>query len=270
MSAASPRVVSLGLALALAAVVTATQARPQPSQPASAQAAPTPDAVTTLEPFAAHYTADWKTINVGTSDIELKPDGPPGQYLYTWTVTARGIFRIVYSNDVIQKSWLTAVGNHVRPEKYRAEQGQSTVNIDFDWEGGHAKGTNETKPVNLKLREGTQDVMSIQIEVMQDLRNGNLPKTFNILDKDEIKEFLYTREGPARIRTALGELDTVVVASQREGGNRILRMWFAPSLGYVPVQAERTRDGKLEFALRIKTLKQAGQDTTEPAAPPAT
>ena len=270
MSAASPRVVSLGLALALAAVVTATQARPQPSQPASAQAAPTSDAVTTLEPFAAHYTADWKTINVGTSDIELKPDGPPGQYLYTWTVTARGIFRIVYSNDVIQKSWLTAIGNHVRPEKYRAEQGQSTVNIDFDWEGGHAKGTNETKPVNLKLREGTQDVMSIQIEVMQDLRNGNLPKTFNILDKDEIKEFLYTQEGPARIRTALGELDTVVVASQREGGNRILRMWFAPSLGYVPVQAERTRDGKLEFALRIKTLKQAGQDTTEPAAPPAT
>lgn len=267
MSAASPRVVSLGLALALAAIAPATPARPQPSQPAAAPAA---DAVPSLEPFAAHYTADWKTINVGTSDIELKPDGPAGQYLYTWTVTARGIFRIVYSNDVIQKSWLTLVGNHVRPEKYKAEQGQSTVNIDFDWEGGHAKGTNETKPVNLKLHEGTQDVMSIQIEVMQDLRNGNLPKTFNILDKDEIKEFLYTQEGPARIRTALGELDTVVVASQREGGNRILRMWFAPSLGYVPVQAERTRDGKLEFALRIKTLKQGDRDATPPAESPST
>jgi hypothetical protein len=272
MSAASPRVVSLGIALALALTLIApgAPARPQPSQPASAQTAPSSDAAPPLEPFAAHYTADWKTINVGTSDIELQADGPPGQYLYTWTVTARGIFRIVYSNDVIQKSWLTMVGNHVRPEKYKAEQGQSSVNIDFDWEGGHARGTNETKPVDLKLREGTQDVMSIQIEVMQDLRNGNLPKTFQILDKDEIKEFLYTQEGPARIRTALGELDTVVVASQREGGNRILRMWFAPSLGYVPVQAERTRDGKLEFALRIKTLKQGGRDATSPADPPPT
>jgi Protein of unknown function (DUF3108) len=270
MSAASPRVVSLGLALALALVAPATPSRPQPSQPASAQAGPASDAPPILEPFAAHYTADWKTINVGTSDIELTTDGSPGHYLYTWTVTARGIFRLVYSNDVIQKSWMSVVGNHVRPEKYRAEQGQSTVNIDFDWDGGHARGTNETKPVDLKLREGTQDVMSIQIEVMQDLRNGNLPKTFNILDKDEIKEFLYTQEGPTRIRTALGELDTVVVASQREGGNRILRMWFAPSLGYVPVQAERTRDGKLEFALRIKTLKQAGQDATPPAEPPPT
>ena len=266
MSASSCKAVSLGLALALAIVAPATPAR-QPSQPS---ATPAPETPLTLEPFAAHYTADWKTINVGTSDIELKPDGPPGQYLYTWTVTARGIFRLVYSNDVIQKSWMKVVGTHVRPEKYRAEQGNSTANVDFDWESGHARGTSETKPVNLKLHEGTQDVMSIQIEVMQDLRNGNLPKTFQILDKDEIKEFLYTQEGPDRIRTALGELDTVVVASQREGGNRILRMWFAPSLGYVPVQAERTRDGKLEFALRIKTLKQAGQSAVTASEPPPT
>jgi uncharacterized protein DUF3108 len=269
MTGALPKAVSLGLALVLAVVAPVTPAR-QPSQPSATPASPTPDAPAILEPFAAHYTADWKTINVGTSDIELKPDGPPGQYLYTWTITARGIFRLVYSNDVIQKSWMTVVGNHVRPEKYRAEQGQSTVNVDFDWESGHARGTSETKPVNLKLREGTQDVMSIQIEVMQDLRNGNLPKTFQILDKDEIKEFLYTQEGPDRIRTVLGELDTVVVASQREGGNRVLRMWFAPSLGYVPVQAERTRDGKLEFALRIKSLKRAGQSAATAAEPPPT
>jgi hypothetical protein len=52
----------------------------------------------------------------------------------------------------------------------------------------------------------------------------------------------------------LGELDTLVVASQRAGNNRVLKMWFAPSLGYIPVQAERSRDGKLEFAMRIKTL----------------
>jgi hypothetical protein len=208
-----------------------------------------------FEPFAAHYTAEWKSISVGTSDIELKSDGAPGRYLYTWTVTAHGVFRIVYNNDVIQKSWFTVIGEHVRPDKYRAEQGSSTANIDFDWDSGRAHGTSENTPVDVKLSEGTQDVMSIQTEVMLDLRNGNLPKNFKILDKDEIKGFEYIQEGPARIRTALGELDTVVVASRRQGNNRVLRMWFAPSLGYVPVQAERSRDGKLEFALRIKTLR---------------
>jgi hypothetical protein len=95
---------------------------------------------------------------------------------------------------------------------------------------------------------------SIQIEVMLDLKNGNLPKTYHIVDKDELKDFVYAQQGSARIRTSLGELDTVIVASQRAGSNRILRMWFAPSLGFVPVQAERTRDGKLEFAMRISSL----------------
>ena len=82
-----------------------------------------------------------------------------------------------------------------------------------------------------------------------------MPKIFQIIDKDQVKEFIYTNEGPAKIRTALGPLDTIVVSSQRAGNNRLLRMWFAPTLGFIPVQAERTRDGKLEFAMRIKTLK---------------
>jgi hypothetical protein len=208
-----------------------------------------------IAPFAAHYTADWKSINVGTSDIMLRPDATPGSYVYTWTMTARGIFRIVYSDDVVQRSWIRVLAGHVRPEKYRADQGEANVNIDFDWNGGRARGSSEGKPVSLKLVGGTQDVMSIQIEVMRDLETGELPAMFRILDKDEVKEFIYTREGTARIRTALGELDTVVVSSRRAGNNRVLRMWFAPSLGYIPVQAERSRDGKVEFGMRIKSVQ---------------
>jgi hypothetical protein len=207
-----------------------------------------------LAPFSAHYQADWKTINVGTSDLELKPDGEPGHYLYTWTITARGVFRL-YRSEVTQTSWLSIVDEHVRPEKYRGEDGSSSVELEFDWSGGRVRGTSEKKPVDLALKEGTQDLMSIQVEVMLDLRKGDLPKTFHIIDKDELKEFEYSQEGTAKLKTALGDLDTVIVTSQRHGNTRILRMWFAPSLGFVPVQAERTRDGKLEFAMRIQSLK---------------
>src|ERR1700688_4690782 len=219
---------------------------------AAAQTPPAADAA--IAPFSARYQADWKSINVGTSDLELKQDTEPGHYLYTWTTTARGIFRL-YRAEVTQKSWLSVNADHARPEKYRAEDGSSSVNLDFDWDAGHVGGTAEKKPVDLKLEDGTQDLMSIQVEVMLDLKNGHVPKTFQIIDKDQLKEFIYTQEGTANIRTALGELDTVIVESRQAGNNRILRMWFAPALGFVPVQAERTRDGKLEFAMRIKTLK---------------
>ncbi|MGO9931482.1 MAG: DUF3108 domain-containing protein [Steroidobacteraceae bacterium] len=207
-----------------------------------------------MAPFAAHFLASWQGISVGSSDIQLKPDAEPGRYVYTWTVTARGIFRLAYSEDLVQTSWLSIASAHARPEKYLGQQGSSSVAVDFDWPNNRATGQSEGKPIDLKLKDGTQDVMSIQVEVMLDLKSGNLPNTFLIIDKDQVKEFNYSQEGSAKIKTAIGDLDTVVVTSQQAGSNRILRMWFAPSLGYVPVQAERTRNGKLELAMRIKSL----------------
>jgi hypothetical protein len=209
---------------------------------------------TGIAPFVAHYEASWKGISVGTSEIQLTRGTEPGEYLYIWTITAHGIFRIAYQHDLVQKSWLKMSGDHVRPDKYFGQEGSQTVELNFDWHDMRATGTSETKPVDIKLPDGAQDVMSIQVEVMFDLKNGNLPKTFQIIDKDQLKEFNYTQEGTAKIRTAIGVLDTVIVTSQRTGNNRILRMWFAPSLGFVPVQAERSRDGKVEIAMRIKSV----------------
>jgi len=226
--------------------ITAGFARAQPAAP---------NASADIAPFSARYVAEWKGITVGSSDLQLLRDVQPGHYIYKWTISARGIFRLVYSDDVTQQSWIEVLSDHVRPEKYRAEQGSSRVSLDFDWESGHARGLSEGKPVNLALDNGAQDLLSIQIEVMLDLKNGKLPHVFHIVEKDEMKEFVYTNEGAANIRTALGQLDTVIVSSRHTGNDRILRMWFAPSLGFVPVQAERSRNGKLEFAMRIRSLK---------------
>jgi hypothetical protein len=41
-------------------------------------------------------------------------------------------------------------------------------------------------------------------------------------------------------------------------------MWFAPALGWVPVQAERTSSGKLEFAMRIRSLTREGERLDAP------
>jgi hypothetical protein len=237
----------LTVLLALAAHATA-----QAAEAVQADAAAAGDAG--IAPFSAQFQADWKGITVGTSNIALKADSEPGRYVYTWTITARGIFRVAYSDDLVQTSWLSIDADHARPERYFGSQGAASVALNFDWPNKRASGESEGKPVDLKLKDGTQDVMSIQVEVMLDLKSGNLPEIFHIIDKDQLKDFNYRREGSARIKTAIGELDTVIVTSQQPGNNRILKMWFAPSLGYVPVQAERTRNGKLEMSMRIRSL----------------
>ena len=218
-------------------------------------AAATARAENTFQPFAAHYEAYWKSINVGVSDLELKPDDGPDHYRYVWTVEARGVFKIVYSDAVVQRSWLRIEGEQVLPIRYHGEQGAANVDLDFDWKEGRVRGTSEKKPVDLPVEKGVQDIMSIQVEVMLSLKNGHLSKTFEILEKDQLKSFNYASEGTVKLATVVGELDAIVVTSQKTGSNRILRMWFAPSLGYMPVQAERSRDGKLEFAMRLRSMK---------------
>jgi hypothetical protein len=234
----------VSVALAATGVCAFAQAAPEP--------APAPGGH--VQPFVAHYEAYWKGIRVGTSDIRLEANGETGHYLYTWTITAQGIFKLAYRDALVQRSWLRIVDNHVRPDKYFGKEGSASVELNFDWADRRATGLSETKPVDIKLPEGAQDVMSSQVEVMLDLANGNLPKTFQIIDKDQLKEFNYTQEGSAKIHTDIGELDTVIVTSQRAGNNRLLRMWFAPSLGFVPVQAERSRDGKVEIAMHVRSV----------------
>lgn len=219
---------------------------------AAPEAAP---AAAPLAPFTAHYVAVWKSISVGTSDLVLAADTTPDHYVYTWRIAARGIFHLIYSHDVVQKSWLQLDAGRVRPDRYEARDGSSRINLAFDWSAARAQGDVSGKPVDLALKNGTQDLMSIQIQVMQDLMQGALPPKFWIIDKDQIKDFDYAIAGKARIKTALGELDTVIVTSRRPDGDRVLRMWFAPSLGYVPVLAERTRGANLEFTMRILRLK---------------
>ncbi len=221
---------------------------------APADAAPAADAAS-IAPFSAHYVAQWKSISVGSSDLVLAADTAPGRYVYTWRITARGIFHLVYSHDVVQKSWLHIDGDRVLPDRYEAEDGSSRLKLEFDRSAGRVRGEVSGKPVDLALKDGTQDLMSIQIQVMQDLKNGALAPKFWIIDKDQIKDFDYAIEGKARINTALGELDTLIVTSRRPDGDRVLRMWFAPSLGYIPVLAQRTRAGRVEFTMRIRRLE---------------
>ena len=102
----------LGFTALSLAIMAAGASVPEPtaSLPTATPAATATDVSAAVAPFSAHYQADWNGINIGTSDLDLKPDTEPGHYVYTWTITARGIFRL-YRDKVTQKSWLSVAGS---------------------------------------------------------------------------------------------------------------------------------------------------------------
>lgn len=207
-----------------------------------------------LKPFRATYVAEWKGITAGNSTLELRRAGPD-LYSYSSVSTARGMFRLAFSDALTQQSTFRLHEGNVQPLTFRGtDDKQRPIELDFDWTKMRVTGVAKEKPVDEALSEAAHDPMSLQIAVLRGLAAGKVMPSVWMIDSDKLKEYELRLEGSARIETELGELDTLIYTSKRPKGDRVTRTWVAPALGYLPVKAERTRGKKTEFTLLIQAL----------------
>jgi Protein of unknown function (DUF3108) len=211
-----------------------------------------------LAPFSVNFEVNFRGMNAGTASLELTRDNGSA-WRYVSRNNARGIFRLAFPSEIRQTSVFTLLDSEVRPLRYSADDGTEAkdrdIQLRFDWNAGRVRGVAEKAQVDLPIEVGLQDGMSVQIALMRALVRGETPTGFKLIDKDEIKEYVYSAEKPVRLKTAMGELDTVVWSSHRPNSNRLTRVWYAPSLGYLPVQAERRKGEKLEWSMRLKSYR---------------
>jgi hypothetical protein len=208
--------------------------------------------------FSAKFAIEWKGITCGYSTFELIRTGA-NAFTYRSRQTARGIFRLAFPDAIDQTSNFSIVAGVVRPTSYHASQedhaADKTVDLVFDWQTHRITGVSQTKPVDLPLQDGTQDGMSVQIELMRELSAGHSPQGFWLVDNDEVKQYKYVREGTETLDSGIGKLETLRYRSEHEGSPRVTRLWLAQSLGYLPVRAQRSRNGNADFSLEILELK---------------
>ena len=177
----------------------------------SASAAHAQDTQRSLQPFSASFEVVYRGMNAGTTTLELSSEGGD-RWRYVSRANARGVFRLALSGEIRQTSQFTLGAAGPRPIRYVADDGTEDVKrdirLDFDWKAGRVRGTAEAQPVDLAVRDGLQDGMSVQIALIHALAADERPRRFFLIDKDVIKEYVYGQEGIARIKTAAGELDT--------------------------------------------------------------
>jgi Protein of unknown function (DUF3108) len=209
-------------------------------------------------PFVATYQVAWHGITAGDSIIQLVAQAPD-TFTYSSNIKAHGLFKLVFPDALIQSSTFTLADGHVVPLHYQesglARDHSDQVDLSFDQATGRVHGTSETHPVDKPLDAGVQDPMSVQIELMRQLQAGLMPTQFKLFDKDEAKEYFYTRERDETLDTPLGKVDTIVYRSDRPGSDRVTRLWLAPSLDYLPLQAARSRNGSTDLSMRILSVK---------------
>lgn len=197
-------------------------------------------------------------MTAGTARLALKR-GDAQHWVYTSENTARGLFKVAIPGTIRQSSELRIEDGRIVPQHFvtddGSEKGKRDSDVRFDWKAGRALGTAEGKTVDVALQPGLQDSLSIQIALIHELLAGRTPSGFVMLDKNEVKDYLYTAEGNERVKTALGEHDTVIYASRRPDSDRKTLFWCAPDLGYLPVKVERRKGAKVEWSMTMATLK---------------
>lgn len=216
-------------------------------------------AQTGLQPFTARFGITWSGMSAGTTDLALERL-PDGRWAYTSRSHAKGLFRLAMPADLSSRSEFRIDNGRVVPDAFSADDGarsdEKDQSVTFDWPRGRITGVAERKNVDLPLQPGVLDTMSVQVALMQELIAGRTPQKLLVFDTDQVKEYLYTREGTEKIRTAVGEHDTVIFRSSRPGSKKGTYFWCAPALGYVPLRVER-RDGKeVEWFMTLKSLEQ--------------
>ncbi len=209
-----------------------------------------------LKPFTASFSITWRGMSAGTAQLELQKL-EDGRWSYQTLSTARGLFRLAMPAELRSRSVFALRDGRILPDRFTAEDGTSSSSKDqdlrFDWAAGRVTGIAERRPVDLPLKPGVLDTLSVQVALMHELLVGNTPRYFVIVDKDKIKDYTYAAVGEETLSTPIGQYRTLVYRSTRPGSDTGTYFWCAPALGYLPLKVERREGSKVQWTMSLES-----------------
>jgi hypothetical protein len=212
-----------------------------------------------LKPYTARYQVSYRGLSGGQIESSLRRGSAPGQWLYETRAYPNLLGRIAVSPQARERSTMLVTGDGVRPLSFDFNDGSDSstkdVRFTFDWNAALVRGENEGEPFELEIRPGTQDTASVQASMIVALLDGGSPKGFQILTGSKLRYYRYWPEGRDTVTTPYGRYEAVVWASQRDGSSRVTKVWHAPALGFVPVQAIQYRKDREEVQMRLVALE---------------
>lgn len=212
-----------------------------------------------LQPFRARYAVSYRGLSGGEIEQSLHRGSAPGEWVYESRPFPNLLGRVAVSAAARERGTMRVTAAGVEPLSYSFDDGSGDtskdVRLTFDWASQRVRGTAAGQPVDLPLAPGTQDTASVQAAVLLDLLSGRALTAFPIVTGRRLREYRYSADGTARVAVPAGSYETVVWSNQRQGSNRVTRVWHAPAAGFVPVQAVQYRKGKAEVQLKLLALE---------------
>lgn len=209
-------------------------------------------------PFTAQYRvyADGLPVGKGTRTLSVRQDG---KLQFESVAKTTGLVSLFKKIRLEERTVFTQEDGKIRSFEYSYRQTGSKdrfSSVFFDWLQGVAKNTFKGKTKAIPLEEGTLDKLLYQVVVMQELKQGKRQLEYKIANKGKISVYIPTLLGKVRIKTGLGELETLkyqrVSTSNKK---RRTTLWCAPSLHYLPVQVEHVEANGDVFSMVLQSVE---------------
>lgn len=124
------------------------------------------------------------------------------------------------------------------------------ADLSFDWENKIV--TNKVQKTNwqMDINQRVQDKLSYQIQLQQDLLNGQKNFSYQIADGGRLKDYKFITLGEEVLDTPLGKVNTVKVKRSRESDERVTYAWLAKDWNYLLVRLQQEEKGN-EYTIYI-------------------
>jgi Protein of unknown function (DUF3108) len=156
-----------------------------------------------------------------------------GSYKLTETWKGRGVYALLGTARRVSQGSLA--DGALRPREFFDERsGRDTARAWFDWKAQTLTMQYQGNKASEPLPPNAQDRLSFLFALS--LVPGKFESvSYSIADGKGLSRHIYKVAGRERIRTPVGEFNTVKVARQSDG-RETAELWLAAERGYVPVR----------------------------------
>jgi hypothetical protein len=184
----------------------------------------------------ASYSVYKGSMNLGDMNLSLNYSGK--QFHYYKDTKAKGFAAFISKAKILEKVDGSFTGNQIKPLTYYFMQStrKSTRIENTHFRGNMAKGTYKDKNFNLKLPAGTLDRASLELALANDIGNNKPTLNYNVMERGELKKYVFSRQGEEKLSTPAGNFMTIKVKVVRSGSKRDTMFWLAKELDYMPAK----------------------------------
>lgn len=206
-----------------------------------------------LKSYEAHYSISWFGIPAGESVHKLHQKTDGNYHFESRTLPKMQMLPYHYheSTDFAWKDGQIYPHNY----HYNIKEGKRRKqgHVHFNWDKQTISNAKLKEPWQTEITEGIQDKLTQTLCLRQALKSGSKNLKYTVAEEDKIKDYDFVIVGSEKLKTKIGNFDTLKVEHVSRKGIRTT-LWLAKKLEYLPVKMSQMRQGKVVASGEILTF----------------